>query len=160
MLACLSLPLSRVAAGQVSFVFGGEARDCINALSLDSMSDTQPIVVEQLEALLALIEQAEFWVKWEVLCEIGPEWIGGGRFIQFYLALQPLADTPMHDRLKHALVESLGIPETSGDAVVSGEGTITRNGDVLEIEFEWSATVPYMYPHDGGHGAAVLMALS
>ena len=124
------------------------------------MNDAQPIVVEHLEALLALIEQAEFWVKWEVRCEIGPEWIGGGRLIQFYLARQPLADTPMHDQLKHALVESLRIPETSGDAVVSGEGTINRKGDVLEIEFEWSAAVPYMNSHDGGHGTASLMALS
>lgn len=124
------------------------------------MNDTQPIVVEQLVALLALIEQADFRVKWEVRCEIGPEWIGGGRFIQFYLALQPLANTPMHDRLKHALVESLRIPETCGDAVVSGEGTITRKGDVLEIEYDWSAAVPYMYPQDGGHGTATLMALS
>ncbi len=36
------------------------------------MDGTQPIVVEQLEALHALIEQAELWVKWEVRCEIGP----------------------------------------------------------------------------------------
>jgi len=124
------------------------------------MNDTQPIVVEELEALLALIEQADFWVKWVVRCEIGPEWIGGGRFIQFYLARQPLANTPLHDRLKHALVESLRVPETSGDAVISGGGTITRKGDALEIEFEWSAAVPYMYPHDSGHGTAALMALS
>jgi hypothetical protein len=47
------------------------------------MNDTRPIVIEQLETLLALIEQAEFWVKWEVRCELGPEWIGGGRSIQF-----------------------------------------------------------------------------
>jgi hypothetical protein len=72
---------------------------------------------------------------------------------------KPLANTPMHDRLKQALIESLCIPETSGDGVVSGEGTITRKGDVLEIDFEWSASVPYMYPHDGGHGTAAFMAL-
>lgn len=124
------------------------------------MYDSRPIVVEQLETLLALIEQADFWVNGEVRCEIGPEWIGGGRFIQFYLARQPLADTPLHDRLKQALVESLRIPETSEDAVVSGEGTITRKGDVLEIDFEWSSAVPYMYPDDGGHGIVALLALS
>ena len=108
------------------------------------MNGIQPIVVDELETLLALIEQAVFLVQWEVRCEIGPEWIGGGRFIQFYLARQPLANTPVHDRLKHALVESLGVPETSGNAVVHGEGTITHKGDVLEIEFEWSAAVPYL----------------
>jgi hypothetical protein len=137
-----------------------EAGNGIDAMSADSTDGTQPIVVERLEALLALIEQAEFWVKWEVRCEIGPEWIGGGRSIQFYLARQPLANTPLHDRLKHALVESLRVPETSEDAVISGEGTITRKGDVLDIEYEWSAAVPYMYSHDSGHGTATLMALS
>lgn len=124
------------------------------------MNDIQPVVVEQLETLLALIEQADFWVKWEVRCQIGPEWIGGGRSIQFYLARRPLADTPLHDRLKHALVEALRVPEASEDAVICGEGTIIRKGDVLEIEFEWSAAAPYMYPHDGGHGTAALIAVS
>jgi hypothetical protein len=58
------------------------------------------------------------------------------------------------------LVESLRIPETSGEAIIRGEGTIVRKGDVLQIEYEWSAAVLYMNPHDGGHGTATLMALS
>jgi hypothetical protein len=124
------------------------------------MNETQPIFVENLELLLALIEQAKFWVEWQVRCDLGPEWIGGGRVIQFYLAHQPLANTPLHDELKQALIETLNIPETSGDAVIRGEGTVFRTGNLLEIEFEWSAAVPYLDPHDGTCGTATLIALS
>ena len=123
------------------------------------MNGAEPIEVNDLVSLLRLIQQSEFWVQWRVRCEIGPEWTGGQRSIQFYLDQQPLADTSLHDQLKNVLVKKLDIPETSPDAVIRGAGTITRKNNTLEIEYEWSETVPYMYSRDGGYGTTILMAL-
>jgi hypothetical protein len=126
----------------------------------ENMSDTEPILVDDFATLFALIQSSDFWVKWEVRCDIGPEWIGGGRSIQFYLDQRPLADTPVHNQLKDALINALTIPDNSSDAVISGEGTITRLQNALEIEYEWSEAVPYMDSRDSGFGKALLLALS
>lgn len=124
------------------------------------MSDTEPIVVDDLATLFALIQSCKCWVSWEVRCDIGPEWICGGRSIQFHLDQRPLADTPVHNQLKDALITALSIPANSSDAVIRGEGTITCNQNTLEVEYEWSEAVPYMDSRDSGIGNAHLLDLS
>ncbi|MGP1387734.1 MAG: hypothetical protein ACTS2F_29620 [Thainema sp.] len=123
----------------------------------DSKSDA--VVIADLQSLLDQIESSDLWVKWVVRCQIGPDWIGGGRLIQFYLDHRPLADTQLHHQLKDALVRVLNIPDASSDAVISGEGTVTYKHNTLEIEYEWSEAVPYMDAHNSGFGTAVLVTV-
>lgn len=101
------------------------------------MQQADPITVDNLATLFRHLKQSELWVKWEVLCDIGPEWIGGRRSIYFYLDRRPLAENPFHDRLRVKLIQVLDIPAESPDAVISGEGEIQQINDTLEIEFEW-----------------------
>lgn len=124
------------------------------------MRDANPIVVNDLGVLLELLDRSDFWVSWCVKCDISPEWIYGGRSIQFHLGRRPLADTKLHEQLKFALIRTLDIPAIHPDAVISGEGEINRKDNTLRIDFEWSEAVPYMYPRDSGYGTAILVDLS
>ncbi|MCA9032493.1 MAG: hypothetical protein KDA66_16875, partial [Planctomycetaceae bacterium] len=90
--------------------------------------------------------------EWHVRCDIGPDWIGAGREIRFYLEQRPLAGNSFHQYLKDILVQALSIPDECPDAVINGYGTITRVLDVLEIEYEWSEAVPYMDPRESRFG--------
>ena len=124
------------------------------------MAEIESIIVADLESLLQLMEEAEFWVKWEVLCSIGPGWIGGRCEIRFYLGDQPLANTSFHDQLKSALSQAVPIPLESPDAVIWGEGDIRRAGDGLEVEYEWFKCIPYEEIAESGHGTAPLVNVS
>ena len=123
------------------------------------MQQTDPINIDNLATLLGHLDRSEFWVKWDVLCDIGPEWIGGGRSIYFYLDRQPLAENPFHDRLRLTAIRVLDIPTASHDSVISGEGAIQQVNDTLEIEFEWSKAIPYMNPCDRGYGRRIFIDL-
>jgi hypothetical protein len=61
--------------------------------------------------------------------------------------------------LKDALIKALKIPATSPDAVITGEGTVTRDEDTLEIDYGWSEAVPYMDPRNHGFRKARLLDL-
>jgi hypothetical protein len=124
------------------------------------MQQADPITVDNLATLLRHLKQSELWVKWEVLCDIGPEWIGGRRSIYFYLDRRRLTENPFHDRLRVKLIQVLDIPAESPDAVISGEGEIQQVNDTLEIEFEWWKAIPYMNPGDRGYGRRTLIDLS
>jgi hypothetical protein len=124
------------------------------------MSNEKELVVEDLDSLLELIQQCEFWVEWYVKCEVGPDWLGGGRSITFYLDNSPLAETRIHSQLKNALVVALQIPDKSIDAVIYGEGEITREESTLVVNFEWDEAVPFQYSRDSGTGKVQLVDLS
>jgi hypothetical protein len=124
------------------------------------MQQADPITVDNLATLLRHLKQSELWVKWEVLCDIGPEWIGGRRSIYFYLDRRRLTENPFHDRLRVKLIQVLDIPAESPNAVISGEGEIQQVNDTLEIEFEWWKAIPYMNPGDRGYGRRTLIDLS
>ena len=124
------------------------------------MNSAESIAVADIESLLALLDQFDLWGKWWVRCEVGPDWIGAGRSIQFYLGERPLADTALHTYLKGELVNVLDIPERCEDALIVGEGDIFRKRTVLEVEYEWWEAVPYMYPREVQAGKAVLVAIS
>ena len=118
------------------------------------------IEVHSIQTLLINIESYELWVKWEVRCEIGPDWIGGGITIQFYLDDRPLAQTPFHTQLKIILQERLKIPDSSPDAVINGEAEINRIGNRLDLDYSWSETVPFAYPRYSGSGTALFIDLT
>ncbi len=124
------------------------------------MPQPDPIHVNNLATLIGYLNKSEFWVKWEVLCDIGPGWIGGGRSIYFHLDRRPLAENPFHDRLRVQLIQVLDIPAESPDIVISGEGEIQQVNDTLEIEFEWQQAVPYLNPGDRGYGRRTFIDLS
>jgi hypothetical protein len=124
------------------------------------MQQPDSITIDSLASLLGHLDRSEFWVKWEVLCNIGPEWIGGGRSICFYLDRRPLAENPFHDRLRLIAIGVLDIPAESPDAIISGEGEIQQVNDTLEIEFEWWKAIPYMNPCDRSYGRRTLIDLS
>ena len=117
----------------------------------------ESIVISNLESLLHQMEQADFGVEWTVRCQFGPDWVTGGRWIQFYLGGKPLAKTLLHQELKTSLVQALSIPEMSPDAVINGEGEINHTDNRLVIDYDWWESVPYMYPRDSGAGTAVLI---
>lgn len=119
----------------------------------------QSIKITTLAELLSKMEESELWVEWRVRCEIGPDWIGGGRSIQFYLGDFPLSETPFHTRLKSMLIQQLAIPEESADAVIYGEGGIRRVRNRLEIEYEWYESVPFMSARNRGDGTEKLIDL-
>jgi hypothetical protein len=124
------------------------------------MQQPDPIIIDNFAMLLRHLEKSEFWVKWEVRCEIGPDWIGGGRSIYFYLDRRPLAENLFHDRLRLKLIQVLDIPAESPDEIVSGEGEIQQVNDTLEIEFEWWKAIPYANPGERGYGRKTFIDLS
>ncbi|MEM9775491.1 MAG: hypothetical protein AAF902_12995 [Chloroflexota bacterium] len=120
------------------------------------------IVIENLDTLLESLDQADLVAEWRVLPTIGPDWIGGGRFIEFYLGEQKLAENQFQKRLCQILIERLNIPEKSPDdrEMMVGEGDILLKDRDLVIEFHWYKTVPYMHHHDSGGGACIFLALN
>jgi hypothetical protein len=62
--------------------------------------------------------------------------------------------------LKNALVVALQIPDKSIDAVIYGEGEITREESTLVVNFEWDEAVPFQYSRDSGTGKVQLVDLS
>ena len=101
----------------------------------------------------------ELWVEWTVLCEFGPNWVGSCRKIQFYLDDRPLAPSPLQADLEQRLIDVLGIPETSKDAVITGEAKDQRTPGVIELIYSWQAAIPYADPHDSQHGTIMLLLL-
>lgn len=117
-----------------------------------------PLEVEsraQLERMLA--QGAEIRAEWSVRCEIGPDWIGAGRFFSFWVGEEPLDEHCMgHRLLAQAIIDHFALPESHEDEATHGDGTIERRGDALWIDYEWSRGVPYQYPSASGIDEAVI----
>lgn len=97
-------------------------------------------LAEQLGRELA---DKELTVRWEVLCDIGPNWIGGSRSITFYLDKSPLEDKELSTLLTSRLIEVLDVPDKSEDFVINGYGKFFIQGADLMIQFKTEANIPY-----------------
>lgn len=115
------------------------------------------IEIESFQQLLQRIEGTCLYVVWDVRCDIGPEWIGGGRKIRLLIDGRPIADSAFCDRLKSAIVSAAAIPLETTNTVISGEGEISLVGARLILEFEWSEAKPYDYPCNQGGGVVEIV---
>ncbi|MBL7779161.1 MAG: hypothetical protein JNK66_12830 [Chitinophagales bacterium] len=97
------------------------------------------------------------WVQWQVTCNIGPDWVGSSRDIQFYINAEPVEDNDFHSFLKDCLIEKLNIPEKSEEDMIEGEGDLLLLGNDVMIKYAISYTVPYNYPHKYENGEVVLI---
>ena len=98
-------------------------------------------------------------VAWSVRCEIGPDWMGGGRDVKLFQNGNQLSGTHC-DKLISAIIAAASIPSESSDSVISGEGEISLHNEKLMLEFEWDDTVPYDCTRNSGHGTVELEGLS
>ncbi|MEM8862566.1 MAG: hypothetical protein AAGD96_30015 [Chloroflexota bacterium] len=119
-------------------------------------------MIKDIEDLVAKVKNGGVVVEWRVLPSIGPDWIGGGRFIDFYFRDKKLAENRFQHNLAQTLIQKLAIPETSFDdhEVFKGEGAITFKDGNLILEYEWYKTLPYMYHHDSGGDEIVFWELT
>lgn len=118
------------------------------------MSDNT-IIVESFEELKTKMRTMEFYVQWNVYSDIGPNWIGSSRTLDFYLDDFLLNDTKFCKKLKNRLVASIPIPSESKEHVITGNGDITLKENQLEIYYEWYATIPYQNPNKSKEGKVV-----
>ena len=98
-------------------------------------------------------------VVWFVRCEIGPDWIGGGRDIQLYQNGDQLSGTCCDDLIS-AIITAASTPSESSESVISGEGKLSLRDEKLTLEFEWNDTAPYDDPRNSGNGTVELDASS
>ena len=117
----------------------------------------ETIDVPDLEAFARLVEQDKVGVYWLVRSEIGPEWIGSWRELNFFVDGIPVADNELTKRLADALIDGLAIPATSQDHVIRGEGELQLNGNSIEVVYDWSKAVPYDDPVETGEGVFTLV---
>ncbi len=121
------------------------------------MQKTEPVLVFDLTAFVKLVEQDRVDVAWSVLSEIGPEWIGSRRKIDFFVDGMPMAQNALTHRLVQALIDELALPATSIDHVISGEGHLRRKGRSIEVVYDWTKAVPYDDPVKSGSGVFTLV---
>jgi len=115
------------------------------------MSD-KVIEVESFEKLKHKMKTMEFSVQWMVTSDIGPDWIGSSRTIDFYLGDFILSETEFCKKLKDRLIESIPIPNESKDHVITGNGDIILKENQFEICYDWDATIPYQNPGKSKEG--------
>ncbi len=120
------------------------------------MEKPDSVTIESLEQFSRLLRTSTVGVFWSVHCEIGPDWIGGGRDVELLCDGKHLSGE-FCDRLISAIIAAASIPGDSDDSVISGEGEISCCDTKLILEFEWNAAVPYDFPHDSGHGRVELL---
>jgi hypothetical protein len=124
------------------------------------MQETEPITVADLNVFTQLVEQDRVCVAWSVLSEIGPEWIGSRCEIKFFVDDTAMADNEFTKQLANRLVAGLGIPATSKDHVISGEGDLRRSGTAIEVVYDWNKAVPYDEPVETGSGVSCLVDIT
>ena len=106
---------------------------------------TPTIHIASRAELDALLDAGEgIRATWTVRCSIGPAWIGAGRRIELRVG-DALMDESCegHRLLAAAIVACFELPEAHEDEVTYGHGWIARVGGRLEIDYEWSRSVPY-----------------
>lgn len=101
------------------------------------------ISIESFEELCDKMTSMEFYVNWCVTSEIGPDWIGSYRTIDFHLDNLVLTETKFVEKLKENLIELIPIPSESKDHVITGQGDITLKDSQLEVYYDWAAAIPY-----------------
>ncbi|MFD1605897.1 hypothetical protein ACFSJW_04775 [Flavobacterium artemisiae] len=114
--------------------------------------------MNSIEELKKELENKTLSVKWKILSEIGPDWIGSSRTITFYLDNAPLEDNAFCKQMTDKLIEVIEIPSTSEDHVITGEGTFVLQGADLLIEYQIEAAIPYDYNFDYDSDIKTFMA--
>ena len=114
------------------------------------------ISIKDFKDLILKMKAMEFSVQWRVTSDIGPEWIGSSKTIDFYLDDYVLNETEFITRLKKALSKRVPIPNESKDHVITGEGNISLENNQLKLHYSWEKTIPYSYPSDHKEGKVVL----
>lgn len=95
---------------------------------------------------------------WEVLCDIGPNWIGSRRNIAFYLDESPLEESDFISFLIERLIEVMEIPSYSEYHVIKGSCTFSLNGSDLILEYETVTNIPYDDKFNLDNGVKVFLA--
>lgn len=113
------------------------------------------ISIDSPSQLRELLRKACVDVVWFVRCEIGPDWIGGGREVQLFHNAIRLSGNYCCNLISE-ITTAASIPSESSDSVISGEGKISLHDEKLVFEFEWYDTVPYDYARNSGHGTVEL----
>lgn len=93
--------------------------------------------------LTSLLNTSELTVEWEVLSDIGPNWIGSIRTLKFCIENTPIETIGILEQLENNIIERLAIPERSEDAVINGHGEISLKTTRLKLDYEWDAWIPY-----------------
>lgn len=123
------------------------------------MTDTDPFVVGDLATFYELVNQGRVSVGWTVYPDVGPEWIGSCRKLDFFVDSRPLLQNQFALQLAELLMAGLQIPDSSPDHVISGEGWVRQNGNAIEVEYEWSKAIPYHPDIETGSGVITLLKL-
>jgi len=119
------------------------------------MNEPQAIIIESLSQVYELLRVSCIDVDWVVRCDIGPDWIKGGRDIKLFYNDKQLLGA-FCDTLISAIIKAAAIPSHSEDAVITGEGELLLQNKKLILNYDWNEAVPYDYPRDGGHGTVEL----
>ncbi len=106
------------------------------------------ITIDNFEELTAKMKTMEFSVEWRVTSDIGPDWVGSYRTIDFYLNEYILSETKFCESLKDKLIKIIPIPNKSKDHVITGDGYITLENKQLEIYYSWEKAIPYNNPSE------------
>ena len=116
--------------------------------------------MNSLDELISEMRTKSLTVKWTVRCAIGPDWIGGGRNICFYLDNIPLPDSEFHNDLIGLIIDKLAIPSDSGDKVIKGKGTLKYFDSKLLVEYSTEANIPYDMAFEFNRGKEVLIEIA
>jgi hypothetical protein len=99
------------------------------------------------ELLASLTAGHEVSVKFGVRDEIGPDWIGGGRFFHFTDQGEGSVAGPALDQLVAWLISACSLPdEPPGGANINFSGDLLVRANALLFEGEWSFGLTYEYP--------------
>lgn len=114
-------------------------------------------MIHTIEELKSELKSKNFSVEWKVHCEIGPDWIGGGRNVCFYLDNQPLGETEFHSMLINQLVSKINIPSSSEEHVIEGEGELNIINSELVVKYTITSNIPYdmAFNYESGEVALV-----
>ncbi|WP_254510482.1 hypothetical protein [Anatilimnocola floriformis] len=119
------------------------------------MSD-QFIFVADFADFCRLVDENRVGVSWTVYSEIGPDQIGSYRVVQFSVDGIRVAEDATMTPLVERLITALSLPASSEDLVLSGEGSLRRNGNEIEVDYDWFNAAPYADPVDHGSGVFTL----
>lgn len=113
--------------------------------------------MNSIQELKKELENKTLTVKWKVLCDIGPGWIGSSRTITFYLDKLQFEDTAFCNFMTNKLIEVMEIPSKSEDHVITGSGIFILQGADLIIQYEIESNIPYDYEFNFDNGAKTFL---
>ncbi|MDJ1497636.1 hypothetical protein QNI19_32150 [Cytophagaceae bacterium DM2B3-1] len=103
-------------------------------------------MINSIQELKSVLKSKALTVKWTVRCDIGPDWIGGGRNVKLYLDNELLDDSEFHNMLIQSLITTLNIPLSTVDDVIDGNGDIKIINSNLVVRYSTQSYTPYDWP--------------